>query len=247
MTSSGGAMSALEVTLTRIRPWVCVLCTLIVVSLAACRTYNPTGPPPPTLQTQPVAPIEPYLLHVGDSLAIKFYFNPDLNEEVIVRPDGMISLQLIGDVQAAGLTPTALAGNVTQKYTAELANPKVSVIVRQFAGQVVYVGGEVGKEGIVPLTGGLTLFQAIQVAGGFLDTAHEKQVILIRKGADGRPTGAAIDLRPVLKGEQPQDDVLLQPFDVVFVPKSKIADIDVVVDQYMRRMLPPIPFAIPAF
>jgi polysaccharide export outer membrane protein len=197
-----------------------------------------------TLQAPPPAQHEEYVLQVGDLLGIKFYFNPELNEEVVIRPDGMISLQLIGDVQAAGLTPSGLAATLTQKYVSELATPKVSVIVRQFGLERVYVSGEVGKQGIVPMAGGLTLYQAIQQAGGLLDSAHRKQVILIRRDVNGRPAGTAIDIRPIESGEHPEDDVLLQPLDIVFVPKSKIGNVDMWVDQYMRKLIPPVPFAV---
>jgi protein involved in polysaccharide export with SLBB domain len=212
------------------------------VALAACAGL-PAPPLALTLAATP--PVQPYRLQVGDKLAVRFYFNPELNETLVVRPDGMISLQLIGDVEAGGCTPEALAAAITQRYTGELANPKVTVIVEQF-GSRVYVGGEVGKQGVVWLSGGLTLFQAIQEAGGFLPTAHRKQVILIRKGPDARPVGYALDVRAIASGERPDQDVFLQPYDVVFVPMSKIANVDLFVKQYMRDLLPVVP-AFPVY
>ena len=89
-------------------------------------------PPSITLQAPEQQPPAAYALQVGDQLSVRFYFNTELNEEVIIRPDGRISLQLIGDVQAAGRSPEELAADITQRYTGELANPKVTVIVRQF-------------------------------------------------------------------------------------------------------------------
>lgn len=229
--------------LTVFRGWVPVAPMLPVLAVMSCGT-TPKNLQPATLQT-PQSPLRgSYALQVGDVLSVKFYFNPELNEEVVIRPDGMISLQLIGDVEAAGRSPSALATDLTQKYTGELANPKVSVIVRQFGGERVYVSGEVGKQGLVPMTAGLTLYQAIQQAGGLLDSAHRKQVILIRNGEDGRPAGLAIDIRPIESGEHPEEDVLLRPFDIVFVPKSKIGNLDMWVDQYIRKLIPTIPFAV---
>lgn len=230
--------------LTTFRRWVpgALLLALAVMGCGAV----PKNLQPPTLQAAQPTVREPYVLQAGDLLGIKFYYNPELNEDVIIRPDGMISLQLTGDVQAAGLTPTALAAALTQKYVSELATPKVSIIVRQFSGERVYVSGEVGKQGLVPLTAGMTLYQAIQQAGGLLDSAHRKQVVLIRQGSDGRPAGVAIDVRPIESGEHPEEDVPLRPFDVVFVPKSKIGNLDMWVDQYFRKLLPPIPVALPA-
>jgi protein involved in polysaccharide export with SLBB domain len=188
-------------------------------------------------------PAGTYVLQPGDWVSVKFLKSPEFNEDVVVRPDGMISLQLVGDVVAAGLSPQALAADLTQRYDKELVNPRISVIVRQLGTPpVVYVGGEVGHPGIVPLTSGLTLFQAIQAAGGLSVTAHRKQVILIRKGVDGRPAGHSIDVRPIASGEHPETDVVLAPYDVVFVPTSKIADVDIFVDQYFWKLFLRMPF-----
>jgi polysaccharide biosynthesis/export protein len=224
-----------------------VVCVSALMAVAGCATRQ--KPSVPTLESQVCdpSPQRAYIIRPGDLISVKFYHNPELNEEVVIRPDGMISLQLVGDVQAAGLSPAGLASDLTEKYVGELASPKVSVIVRQFGGERVYVSGEVTKQGVVPLTSGLTLYQAIEEAGGLLDTAHRKQVVLIRRGRDGHPTGTTIDIRPVESGTHPEDDVPLRAYDIVFVPKSKIGDLDVFVDQYVRRLLPPIPFAITPF
>lgn len=212
---------------------------LALVVLAGCAAGAPVQSPPHTnwAAQQGIAD-QPYVLQPMDTLTIKFFFNPELNEEVVIRPDGKISLQLIGDIAAAGRTPADLAAELTQRYTHELANPKVSVIVRQLGTPPVYVGGEVGRQGTVSLSGGMTLFQAIQGAGGLLNTAHRKQVILIRRGHDGQPVGYSIDVRPVASGEHPETDVPLRPYDLVFVPRSKIADVNVFVQQYVRNLLP---------
>jgi len=182
--------------------------------------------------------LTPYVLQPGDQIGVKFYTNPELNEDVEVRPDGMISLQLIDDVRAAGLTPAALDAELTKRYTGELANPQITVMVRKSSSQRVYVGGEVGAQGVIRLTGGMTLFQAIQKAGGFTKTAHRKSVVLIRQDANGKPVGRLVDVREVQTGAHPENDVPLQPFDLVFVPRSKIANVDVFVEQYIRDALP---------
>jgi len=217
-------------------------------ALAGCYYTVTTEPQPPADRSAATAPEPaPYLIQVADHLAVKFYQNPDLNEELIVRPDGKISLQLIGDIQAAGVAPAALAANIENAYRAELSAPHVSVLVRELGGRV-YVGGEVGKPGVVPLTANLTLVQAVQEAGGFLPTAHLSQVVLIRRDASGGPIGHAVDVRPVIGGMKPDEDVPLQPFDIAFVPTSKIANVDLWVKQYIRDVLPIQPgFALPAF
>jgi len=221
------------------------VCSLLTggVLLGACASPKPNFPLP--THASPPAPPEPYILQVGDIVSIKFYQNPDLNEEVVIRPDGKISLQLVNDVQAAGLTPDALASDLVKRYTGELASPRISVIVRQFGGQRVYVGGEVKRPGTVVLVGGMTLLQAIDDAGGLLDTAHRKQIIVVRRSPDGTYEGHEVDLRPVLDGTNAADDVPLQPYDIVFVPRSKIADVNLFVEQYITKNIPPVPVAIP--
>jgi polysaccharide biosynthesis/export protein len=201
----------------------------------------------PRLIDNPRPALDPYVLTVGDELSIKFYTNPELNEDVKVRPDGMISLQLIDDVLAAGQSPQQLDAELTKRYTGELADPQITVIVKRAAGHRFYIGGEVENQGVRPLMGGLTLYQAIQRSGGFKTTAHRKQVILIRRGPDGLPTGIAVDVRPIQRGEHPEVDLPMRPLDVVFVPRSKIANVNLFVQQYIRDALPVSYFPIPAF
>jgi polysaccharide export outer membrane protein len=224
---------------------------LPLLALAACEwapRLSKTDPVFPNLATPLPAQVSaPYVLQPGDVLAVKFYRVPELNEEVTIRPDGMISLQLVNEVRAAGLTPAALDDELKRRYATELASPEVAVIVKTPASARVYVGGEVGKQGVLQLTAGLTLYQAIQDAGGFAKTAHRKEVILIRRGPDGVPTGRSIDVRPIQTGAHPEEDVPLQPYDVVFVPRSKIANVDVFVEQYIRNALPVSYIPIPAF
>jgi polysaccharide export outer membrane protein len=198
-------------------------------------------PLPRTETAASPAPPAHYILKVGDQIAVKFYQNDSLDEEVVIRPDGKISLQLVGAIVASGRSPEELGDEIELAYKGELATPRVAVIVRQL-GSVVYVGGEVGTPKFVPYSEGLTLVQAVQVAAGFTVTAHLKQVILIRSDDTGIPKGYSIDVRPVLGGIDPGQDVPLQPRDIVFVPRSKIADVNLFIDQYIRKNIPiPIP------
>lgn len=202
--------------------------------------YRVTTDPPPAaarLSGGAMPAAAAYTIHPGDLLAIKFYRNDDLDEDTVVRPDGKITLQLVGDVMAAGREPQQLAHDIQEAFRGELANPRVAVLVKRQAGRV-YVGGEVGKPGAVPLSPALTLIQAIQVAGGFLPTAHLSQVVLIRRDPTGRPVGYAIDTRPLIGGLDPAEDVPLQPSDIAFVPRSKIADVNLFVRQFIRDNMP---------
>jgi polysaccharide biosynthesis/export protein len=220
---------------------------VLLGGLAACSYPKaPYEPSLPTLATRGTAAPAPYVMLAGDLLAIKFYKNPELNEDVTVRSDGMITLQLVDDVPAAGRTPTELSADLKKLYAKELADPSISVIVRKPVGDRVYVGGEVGKQGFIDLTGGLTVFQAIQESGGFAKTAHRAQVILIRRTPDGKATGRSIDVRPVQEGKHPENDVLLAANDVIFIPRSKVANLDNFVQMYIRDALPVSYIPLPA-
>ena len=179
-------------------------------------------------------PVE-YRVQPADELDIKFFFNPELNETVFVRPDGKISLQLIDDVQAAGLTPSELDQKLTQLYAQELRKPEVTVIVKSFMGQRVYVGGEVGTPGLINLAAGMTALQAVINAGGFLDTAKPDGVIVIRKGPDNSPIPIEVDLKAAIDGAT-EGNILLQPSDVVYVPKTWIAKANLFVKQYVADL-----------
>ncbi|HTP66822.1 MAG TPA: polysaccharide biosynthesis/export family protein [Geobacteraceae bacterium] len=219
---------------------------LLVVSLflTACATAR-NNVNADYVKSQPSSyPMKDYIIQTGDQLDIKFFYNPELNEvSMTVRPDGRISLQLINEIQAAGLTPAQLTEALGKSYAKELANPGVTVIVRTFSSQKVYVDGEVTRAGVVNLTGPMTALQAIAEAGGFKDTAKPGEVIVIRKGADSKPETIALNLENARTGEDRGQDIVLAPYDIVYVPRSTIADINLWVDQYIRRMIP-IPFGL---
>jgi polysaccharide biosynthesis/export protein len=188
-------------------------------------------------------PAEEYRIQVGDQLDIKFFYNAELNEQVIVRPDGRISLQLVQEVVATGLTPAELTKVLVEKYGAELKKPEITVIVRSFGAQKIYVDGEVSKPGMFPILGIMTALQAIAQAGGMKETAYAGDVIIIRRGAGNRPMAFPLNLDKVLDGTDISQDLALAPFDIVYVPRSTISNVNVWVDQYIRRMIPiPISF-----
>ncbi len=185
-------------------------------------------------------PEKQYLLQPGDSLDVKFFYNPEMNETgLIIRPDGRISLQLASDVMAAGLTPAQLTETLKNRYAKELANTEgITVIVRTFSSQRVYVDGEVGKPGMVDLVGQLTVLQAVAVAGGFKDSARTGEVIVIRKAPEKKPYTIVVDLDKTRYGEDRNQDIALMPYDIVYVPKSSIANLNQFVDLYIRKNIP---------
>lgn len=183
-----------------------------------------------------------YHIQPGDQLAINFYLNPEFNDEVPVSPDGRITLRLIGAVPAAGMTPTQLAGQLDRAYMSELRSPDAAVIVKNMPGRQVYVQGQVNHPGAFPLQPGMTALQALADAGGVTSDAADDDVVLIRRDACGRPTGARLDLASAVDNPDKGEDAALMPYDLLVVPRSRIANIDLFVQQYIRGVLPIQPY-----
>lgn len=183
-----------------------------------------------------------YIIQQGDQLEIDFYLNSEFNNNATVRPDGKITLRLVGDVQAGGLTPAQLAQSLDQAYSSELRSPGVSVHVKNMPNQMVYVDGQVGKPGGVPLEAGMTVLQAIAIAGGLTEDAG-KHAVLIRRDACGSPVGSELNIALAAKDPSKGEDVALMPQDIVLVPRSTISNLNLWVKQYIRGMLPVQPYA----
>lgn len=182
-----------------------------------------------------------YLIQPGDVLNIEFYLNPEFNEKVTVRPDGQVTLRIIGDVKAWGLTPDQLAAELDQGYRTELRSPDAVVHVKNMPNRQVYVEGQVQKPGAFPLEGGMTTVQAVSAAGGLTDDAAN-QAILVRRDACGQPAGISVDLKDAMENPENSADVALMPRDVIIVPRSRIANMDLFVKQYVQNLLPIPPY-----
>ncbi len=216
---------------------------VLVLALAEGGASGQGAPASGLQQTPPVAagagaPRPGYRVQVGDRLEIKFFYSPELNEQVLVRPDGRISLQLVPDIEVANLTLEALSKQLTERYAADLNNPQVTIIVREFGLQRVFVDGEVGAPGVVPLLGQMTALQAIALAGGMKDTARATEVVVIRRGPANEPVVLRVDLKKARDGINPAQDIGLAPLDILYVPRSRIANVNLFVEQYIRKVLP---------
>jgi len=217
---------------------ILAMITLIFGGFFGCASQQSNVVPEAAALTAspPIQPA-PYLIQPGDQLDIKFFYNPEINETVTVRPDGKISLQLVDEVQAAGLKPSELDDELTKKYAKELKKPMITVIVKSFGGQRIFVGGEVNRQGLIMLAGNMTPLQAVLNSGGFKETANPESAIIIRKGTDNRPVPIAMNLMDAMQGKTGKVDFLLQPDDIVFVPKSAIAKANKFVNQYIEDLL----------
>jgi protein involved in polysaccharide export with SLBB domain len=226
---------------TRNKKFLAVMLFGISLSLVACATpARNTSPASSAAELMPsyVAQAQEYRIRSGDQLDIKFYYNPELNEQVPVRPDGRISLQLAHEIMAAGLTPAELTDVLTKTYASELDKPEVTVIVRSFGGQMVFVDGEVNKPGMLNLIAPMTVLQSLSQAGGVKDTAKRNEIVIIRRGPDNKPIVLMMNMDKVIDGTETSQDVNLLPDDIVVVPKSSIANVNMWVDQYIRKNIP---------
>jgi polysaccharide biosynthesis/export protein len=178
---------------------------------------------------------EAYVISDSDDLTVRLYFNPQLDEDLRVRPDGKISLSLIGELDAAGKSPDALSEEITQAYAKYLVKPKAVVLVRRFAAARAFITGQVKNPGIVDMnTGRQTVLQGIATVGGVTDTATLEDVILIRKLPDRQqPLVMELNLIHALEGTQIEQDVVLLPNDLIYVPRSGAASVNLAMQQYI--------------
>jgi polysaccharide export outer membrane protein len=184
-------------------------------SAATART---TGTPAADSTAPSPAATDPtYVIGPEDMLDISVWKEPDVSRLVPVRPDGRISLPLINDVQAAGLSPQQLAGIVAEKLRKFLNEPQVTVIVTAINSQRVFVVGEVLRAGAFPLLPGMTVLQALSSAGGFTTFADVKKIHILRVRA-GKHVELPFNYRDVLKGDNPDQNIKLEPGDTVVVP-----------------------------
>lgn len=182
--------------------------------------------------------IMPYRIGFGDELAINFFFAPELNDVVQVRPDGRISLMFVQDVLAVGKTPAELGAEIRETISTHLKQSDVSIVVRSFASQKAYVGGEVFKPGSVPLIGTQNVLQILAEAGWITPAGRRDMVVLVRRGVDGKPGVYPIDVDKITTGEDLSQNVYVNAGDMILVPPSDITEFNRWVDQYIRQALP---------
>jgi polysaccharide export outer membrane protein len=155
-----------------------------------------------------------------------------------VRPDGNLSLPLLGEVGVAGRTVGDLQTSLSQRYQAIFRYIDISINVVSSLYQRIAVLGEVARPGVFPVNGELSLPQALAMAGGFLESAQPKNVIVIRQNPDETYTGVKYNMKEMVQQGGTGMNVFLHPRDIIVVPKSRIARVDKWVDQYIRKVLP---------
>ncbi|MEO5894719.1 MAG: polysaccharide biosynthesis/export family protein [Vicinamibacterales bacterium] len=211
--------------------------TLMYVSLSALILLSPTSavarqssiPPAVKQSSTPPAPSFPaaprsgaggttgdYRMVPGDKLRIEVYKDTQLSQSLQIRPDGKITLPLIGDVPAAGVTPRELAGTLTERLKEFLTAPVVTVIVAEVVPPMIYVLGEVNSPGAQPLSTPVTVLQALSVAGGFKDFANPKKIRILRKKPDGSILTLNFNYKDAIQSTGAP--MMLQAGDTVIVP-----------------------------
>jgi polysaccharide biosynthesis/export protein len=157
-----------------------------------------------------------YVIGPEDTLHVSVWKEPDLTATLPVRPDGKISLPLLNDVQAAGLTPMQLADSVTDKLKKYIADPRVTVVVTAMNSQRIYVLGEVLHTGAMPLSPDMTVLQALASAG-FTQFANTKGIYVLRL-ENGKQQKLPFNYKQVIKGDSPAQNITLKPGDTIVVP-----------------------------
>ena len=185
---------------------------------------QPIGPSADSPQHHPApqAPNSRYRLGQGDVIELSFPFTPEFNQTVTVHPDGFVTLQVIGDVNVIGLTTHELKSTLESQYSVALKDPVITVILKEFEKPSFTASGEVQRPGKYEMKDGLTLSQAVAVAGGFTGDAKNTQVLLFRRKSDEWVEVKEVDLKKLLHGTL-KEDFAVKSGDMVYVPKRRLA------------------------
>src|SRR5580658_8212821 len=158
-----------------------------------------------------------YSIAPEDVLTIDVWKEPEISRTVPVRRDGKISLPLLNDLQAAGLTPTQLGAEIVEKLRATIVHPQVTVIVAQMSSLRIYILGQVTRAGAYPLVPEMTVMQALSIAGGFTPYANLKKIYVMRS-ENGASKIFPMNYKEVVSGHKPQQNIPLTPGDTIVVP-----------------------------
>jgi protein involved in polysaccharide export with SLBB domain len=218
----------------------------LAVGLCACANSGPdifTPAPKPTADFPNIEYAKwtddepPYVLFPGDELDLSAPSAPELNKSLVVQPDGRLNLALVGPVMVAGRTLDEAQTAISNAYASQLLRPEIDLTVRA-APLRVFVGGEVDKPGVYDMPGDINALQAIVMAGGFKTSAKRREVVIIRRGPDGRPMMRTVNLVAGITDPGRNDLVPLRRFDVVYVPRTSIVEAGLFVQQYFRDVTP---------
>jgi polysaccharide biosynthesis/export protein len=184
---------------------------------AAAASVGAAVPPAATAATTPVIVPAEYIIGADDVMKVDFWRDKEMSSEVTVRPDGKISLPLINEIQAAGLTPAQLKDRISEEARKYVEDPTVTVEVKVINSRKVFITGEVKKPGPYPLTGTTSVLQLIAIAGGLGDYAKSDQIVIYRTES-GKQAAFAFNYKEVLKKRKLAQNIELKPGDTIVVP-----------------------------
>jgi polysaccharide export outer membrane protein len=206
-----------NVVIAIVKSWI-PLSLMMLVSLSATGQAQNVPDNASGVTPQPVVSAAPasYVIGADDTLHVSVWKEPDLTATLPVRPDGMISMPLLNDVQAAGLSPMQLATSLTEKLKKYLSDPRVTVVVTQINSQRIYLTGEVLHNGAVPMTPNMTVLQALASAG-FTQFANTKGIYVLRT-VNGKQEKFSVNYKQLVKGNGMEKNIILRPGDTIVVP-----------------------------
>lgn len=212
---------------------------LAFTCIAACSSrFGPVSHGQQIVWQDGLALEAPYLLAPGDTIDVVVHTAPELSRSLVVAPDGRIRLPLAPSILATARSTDEVAADLKQALAEELIDPDLDVIATGFASQQVFVGGEVTRPGLFDLPGRIDALQAVIMAGGFTRDARPSEVLLMRRMPGGDISTTLIDLGGDLRDPSLAGWLPLQRFDIVYVPRSRIAQQNRFVQQYVRDALP---------
>jgi len=183
----------------------------------AQENQKPVKAAPAERAAKPATDDPNYTIGAQDVLDVSVWKEPEVSRTVPVRPDGKISLPLLNDVQAAGLTPSQLEAQITEGLKKFVANPQVTVIVTTMNSQRIYIMGEAARPGAYPLLPGMTILQALSSGGGFTLYANTKKIYLLRQ-VDGKQEKYPFNYKDVIAGKHVEQNIPLKAGDTIVVP-----------------------------
>lgn len=216
----------------RLRPFA----LLLAVPFAGCGSYagldeGEVRAVETAVEEEPIA----YRIQPGDGLVVEFAHHPTRRTELVVRPDGVISIPFAEEKHVAGLTVAEADDLLTASVKEHLRDPDLTILVAAVARSQVFVGGEVGRPGAIPLVPGMTAFQALTAAGGIAPSGADDSVILVRSNG---PKKRIVRRLSLAGGDMLANDVALGPFDIVFVPRTRVADVGLFVNSNINAIVP---------
>lgn len=180
-----------------------------------------------------------YRFYPGDTIEVTVHSAPELSRTALIGPDGRISLPMLADVMVAGQTDYEIANTVADAYARNvLVDPIVEVRRSELGPQNIIVGGEVNTPGLVEMSGPVGALEAVMMAGGFKNTAARGDVVVLRRSPGGEMMMRTVNLHDALRARPGADQIQIRRHDIIFVPRSTVAEVNVFVEQYVMGIIP---------